>query len=88
MFRLEEFTKLLREETEVRLSLVGPWAAEVVSVENRFRLQGWCRDSCSRSVLLGAEYSVLWAGRVLDVNYDGEGRRTACLWAFVVLVRR
>lgn len=35
---LEEFTKLLREETEVRLSLVGPWAAEIVAVENKFRL--------------------------------------------------
>ena len=37
--RLEEFTKLLREETDVRLSIVGPWAAEVVAVENKFRLQ-------------------------------------------------
>ncbi|CAM9529200.1 unnamed protein product [Ectocarpus sp. 4 AP-2014] len=38
---MEEFTKLLREETEVRLSLVGPWAAEVVALENRFRLQAY-----------------------------------------------
>eukprot|EP00752_Nemacystus_decipiens_P018678 g16744.t2 len=38
---MEEFTKLLREETEVRLGLVGPWAAEIVSLENRFRLQAY-----------------------------------------------
>lgn len=43
---MEEFTKLLREETEVRLSLVGPWAAEVVALENRFRLQ--VGSSCPR----------------------------------------
>ncbi|CAM9415901.1 unnamed protein product, partial [Laminaria digitata] len=36
---LEEFTKLLREETDVRLSIVGPWAAEVVAVENKFRIK-------------------------------------------------
>lgn len=35
---LEEFTRLLREETDVRLSVVGPWAADIVAAENNFRL--------------------------------------------------
>lgn len=35
---LEEFTRLLREETDVRLSIVGPWAADIVAAENNFRL--------------------------------------------------
>lgn len=38
LISLEEFTKLLRDETDVRLSIVGPWAADVVAAENRFRL--------------------------------------------------
>lgn len=30
---------LLREETDVRLTLVGPWAAAVVALENKSRLE-------------------------------------------------
>lgn len=36
---LDEFKKMLRDETDMRLSVVGPWAAEIVGLENRFRLQ-------------------------------------------------
>ncbi|CAN0317796.1 unnamed protein product, partial [Discosporangium mesarthrocarpum] len=38
---LDEFKKMLREETDMRLTLVGPWAAEVVAAENAFRLEAY-----------------------------------------------
>lgn len=35
---MEEFTKMLRDEADVRLSIIGPWAADLVALENKFRI--------------------------------------------------
>ncbi|CAM9636480.1 unnamed protein product, partial [Phaeothamnion confervicola] len=38
---LDQFRTMLRQESEMRLGLVGPWAAEIVAAENKFRVQAY-----------------------------------------------
>ncbi|CAM9817003.1 unnamed protein product [Choristocarpus tenellus] len=69
----DEFKSMLIEETEWRVGVVGPWAADIIAAENAFRLEAYSKwlDVLEKGVGRSLEESGVFDFG--DDNFDSDG---------------